>query len=106
MGKASREYNISDPTSRIYFSSDFPKKAWIIVGKTDLDGLGKVWPNTSGLEASPCAGIIRPGFWQGATGPLLVSHFQTRFRRSTDVPDNIVQNQPGSDLVLADSVMF
>ena len=57
---------MSNPTSRICFSSDFPKKAWIILGKTDLDGLGKVWPHTSGLEASRCAGIIGPGFWQGA----------------------------------------
>ena len=71
-----------------------------------LDGLVRVWINASGLEACRCAGIIGPGFWQGATGPLLVSHFQTRFRRSTDVPDNTVQNQPGSDSVLADCVMF
>ena len=71
---------------------------------SDLDGLVRVWPNTSGLEASRCAVIIGPGFWQDATGPLPVSHFQTRFRSSTDVPDNIVQNQPGSDLVLADCV--
>ena len=71
---------------------------------SDLDGL--VWSNASGLEASRFAGIIWPGFWQDATGPLPFSHFQTRFRSSTDVPDNIVQNQPGSDLVLADCVRF
>ena len=61
---------------------------------SDLDGLVGVWLNTSGLEASQCAGIIWPGFWQDASGPLPVSHFQTRFRSSTDVPDIIVQNQP------------
>ena len=33
-------------------------------------------------------------------------HFQARFCSSTDVPDNIVQSQPGSDLVLADCVRF
>ena len=44
----------------------------------------------------------RAGFWQDATGPLPVSHFQTRFRSFTNVPDNIIQNQPESDLVLAD----
>ena len=71
---------------------------------SDLDGLVKVWTNASGLEASWCARITRPGFWQDATGPLPVSHFQTRFRSSTDVPDSTVQNQPGSDLVLADCV--
>ena len=71
---------------------------------SDLGGLVRVWPNTSGLEASRCAGIIWPCFWQDATGPLPVSHFQTRFRSSRDDPDNIVQNQPGSDFVLAVTV--
>ena len=42
---------------------------------SDLDGLVRVWPNRSGLEASRCAGIIGTGFWQDATGPLPVSHF-------------------------------
>ena len=73
---------------------------------SDLDGLVRVWPNAPGLEASWCAGIIWPGFWQDTTGPLPVSHFQTRFRSSTDVPDNTVQNHPGSCLVLADCVRF
>ena len=73
---------------------------------SDLDGLVRVWPNTSGPEAGRCAGIIWPGFWQDATGPLPVSYFQTRFRSSADVPDNIVQNQPRSDLVLSDCVRF
>ena len=73
---------------------------------SDLGGLVRVWPNASDLEASRCAGIIWPGFCQDATGPLPVSHFQTRFRSSTDVPDNIVQKQPGSNLVLADCVRF
>ena len=73
---------------------------------SDLDGPVSVWPNASGLEASLCARIICPGFWQDVTGPLPVSQFQTRFRSSTDVLDNIVQNQPGSDLVLADCVRF
>ena len=73
---------------------------------SDLDGLVRVWPNASGLEASLCEGIIRPGFWQDAAGPLPVSHFQTRFHSSRDVPDHTVQNQPWSDLVLADCVRF
>ena len=65
-----------------------------------------VWSNASGQEASWCAGIIGPSFWQNATCPLPVSHSQTRFRSSTDVPDNIVQTQPRSALVLADCVRF
>ena len=42
---------------------------------------------------------------QESTGPL-PPHFQVRFRSSTNDPDNTVQNQPGSDLVLADCVRF
>ena len=73
---------------------------------SDLDGLVRVWPNASGLEASWCAGIIWPGFWQDATSLLPVSHFQTQFHSSTDIPDNIVQNQLWSSLVLVDCVRF
>ena len=102
----------------VYARSDFPHPFQFSFSKegpdqfvqnrpgSDLDGLVRVWPNTSGLEASWCAGIIGTGFWQDVTGPLLVSHFQTRFRSSTDIPDNILQNQPESDLVLADCVRF
>ena len=73
---------------------------------SDLDGLVRVWPHTSGLEASYCVGIIRPGFWHDASGPLPISHFLNRFHSPTDDPDNTVQNQPGSSLVLADCVRF
>ena len=73
---------------------------------SSLGGLARVWPNASGLEASRCTGIICPGYRQDATCPLPVSDFQTRFRSSTDIPDYIIQNQPGSDLVLADCVRF
>ena len=69
---------------------------------SDLDGFARVWPITHLVSA----GTIGPGFWQDATGLLLVSHFQTRLRSSTYVLDNIIQNQPGSDLVLADCARF
>ena len=42
---------------------------------SSLDGLVRIWPNASGLEASLCAGIIRPGFWQG------FMHILTRTRK-------------------------
>ena len=71
-----------------------------------LDGLARVWLHSSGLKASWCTGIIGPGFWQDATGLLLVSHFQTRLRSSTDVPDNSIQKKPRADLVLADCTGF
>ena len=94
-----------DPTSRIGFCSIFPKKTWIILCKTDLDpiwmaqsGFGQtrlVWKQAGVQEsAGPVSGRTQQS-------PLPVSHFETRFRSSTDVPENIVQNQPGSHSVLA-----
>ena len=98
---------------RAYAESDFPfqfrfsKEGMnLTVQNRPRSDLVRVWLNTSSLEASWFAKIIWPGFWQKATGALPVSHFQTRIRSSTDVLDNIVQNQPGSDLVLADCVKF
>ena len=61
---------------------------------SDLDGLARVCLNSSGLKASRCAGISGSGFWQDATGPLPVSHFQTRFRSSTDVRILLCQTGP------------
>ena len=69
--------------------------------RSNLDGLVRVWPNTSGLEASWCAGMIRP-----FSGRMQPACYQTWFHSSTNVPDNPVQNQPWSDLVLADCVRF
>ena len=87
----------------VYAESDFPRPFQFRFSKEgmdhivrnrpgyNLDGLVRLWPNASGLEASRCAGIIWPSFWQDATGQLPVPHLQTRFRSSTDVLDNIVQ---------------
>ena len=77
-----------DPTSRIHFSSVFPKKAWIILRKTDPD---------------PGHGLARH-IWSGSK--LVCKNHLARFRSSTDVPDHIVQKPPGSDLVLAGCVRF
>ena len=102
----------------VYAGSDFPHPFQFCFSKegvghsmqnrpgSDLDGLARVWLHSSGLKASWCAGITGPGFWQESTGPLLVSRFQTQMHSSTDVLDNIIQNQPGADLVLADCVRF
>ena len=92
------------------FQYRFPKKAWII-RRTDPDpiwmacaGFGQThldWKQAGVQESlGPVSGRTQPARYQP------VSHFQTRFRSSTDVPDNIVQNQTGSDLVLADCVRF
>ena len=92
--------------------SDFPHPIQFRFSKEGMDHIvwnrswsdlgGRVWPNASGLEASWCAGIIRPGFWKDATRPLPIFYFQTRLQSSTDVADHTVQNQPRSDLALAD----
>ena len=53
--------------------------------RSNLAGLVtvSVWWNASGLEANRCAEIIRPGFWQDATGLLPVFHFQAWLQWST-----------------------
>ena len=60
----------------------------------------------SGLDAIQYARIMGAGFWQNTTSLLPVSHFQTLLHYSIDGLDHIVQNQPRSDLVLADCVRF
>ena len=88
---------------------------------SDLDGLVRIWPNSSAPEASWCTRFIRPG-----SGRVQPAHYQfPTFRLSSVLPqtaqmilcktspdqdriitslDHIVQNQPGSSLVLADCV--
>ena len=99
-----------DPTCHIHLSSvSFPKKAWIMLCKTHPDlvwmawsGLGQthlVWKQAGGQES---LAQLRAE----STDLLPVSHFQTHFCSFTDVPDNIVQNQPGSDFLLANSIRF
>ena len=97
---------MSDPTSRIQIGSDLPKKARVLSYKKARFRSG--WPRIvtakriSSTSKPVCIRIIWPGFWQNATSPLPVSHFQTRQPSSTDGPDLILQNQSGSNLVLAD----
>ena len=98
------------PTSRIHFSSVFPKKAWIILGKT-ATRIPSGWSGQSLAKHIWSGSKLvcrnhRARFLAGRNRPANISHFQTRFRSSTEVPDNIVQIQPGSDLVLADCVRF
>ena len=75
--------------------------------KTDLD---LIWMSWSGFGQThlvrKLVGVQESsGLVSGRTKQARY-HFQTRFRSSTDVPDNIVQNQRGSDLVPADCVRF
>ena len=64
------------------------------------------WPGKFLAGSKPVCNNHRARFWQNATAPLSVSHFQTRLRSSADRPDHTVQNRPGYDLVLADCVRF
>ena len=75
----------------VYAGSHFPHliQFRFSLYKTDPGPIWVAW-SASGLEASRCAGIIRPGFWQVATGPLPVFHFQTRSQSSADIRDHIV----------------
>ena len=83
------------------FQFRFPKKAWTILRKTDPGPIWMVWSGfgqtlpvrkQAGVQESlgPVSGMTQPARYQ-------FLHFQTQFPSSTDVPDNIVQNQPGSD---------
>ena len=66
-----------------------------------------VWPKSRSCSGSkPACKNHRARFWQNVTGPLPVSHFQTRLHSSTGGPNHTVQNRPGSDWVLADCVRF
>ena len=87
------------------FSSVSPQKAWIILCKTDThpawSGFGQtplVWKRAGVQESSgPVSGRRQPARYQFPT-----------FRLGSVLPQTsrliIVQNQPGSDLVLADCV--
>ena len=89
-----------------FFSSkegqDHIVKNW---SRSNLDGRVRFWASTSCPEASQCARLIRPGLAE-CNRPSTNFQFQTLLRSATDGPDHIVQNQPGSDWVLADYVRF
>ena len=99
-----------DPTSRIQFGSVFfQRKPGSNCAKPTRIRSGwplQVWGKHIVFTSKPVYNNHQAWFWQNATGPLPVSHFQTRLRFSTDGPDYVVQNQAGSDLVLADCVRF
>ena len=63
-----------EPASCIQFGCVFPKKAQIILWKTnqgsDLDGLVRFWEDAPCPEASWSGRIIGPSFWPNATGLL------------------------------------
>ena len=99
-----------DPTSRIHFSPIFPKKARIILCKTDLDPIWMVWSGfgqtrlvwkQAGVQESlvPVSGRTQPARYQFPT-----------FRRGSVLPQTsrikLCKTSPGSDIVLADCARF
>ena len=98
-----------DPTPHICFSSVFPKKAWIILCKTTPDPIWMAW---SGFGQTHL--VWKQAGVQESSGPVsgrmqLARYQIPTFRLSSvlpDILDNIVRNQPRSDLVLADCVRF
>ena len=104
--------HMPDPASRIRFSSVFLKKASIILCSTGLDLKWMAWSGfgqthlvqkQAGLQESstgPVSGKTQPSLCQ------FLTFTQTPLRSSTGGPDVIVQNQLGSDLVLAECVRF
>ena len=96
------------PTSCTHFSSIFPKKAWIALRKTDLDPIWMVWSGSGEThqKASRCAGIIRSSFWQDTTSPLPVFPPSDSVLFFQKCPRQYLQNQPESNLILADCVGF
>ena len=96
------------PTSDLVLSF-FPKKAWIISFKTNPDLIWiacRVLAKCIWSGSKPMYKNHQAQFWQNTTGLLPVSLFQTQLHSSTDCPDDIVQNQLGSDLVLTDYIRF
>ena len=91
----------------VYAGSDILHPIRFNSSKEGLDGLVRFQPSASGLEASQCARIFAP-----TSGRIPLAHCQFLiFRLGCSLPqmawmDHTVQNQPGSDLVLADCVRF
>ena len=94
----------SDLTSHIRFGSVLWKRAQIRLHKTGL-GFGQMHL-VQNCGSKPVCKNHRARFWQNAISLLPVSHFQTQLCSSADNRDHTVQNQPRSDLVLADRVGF
>ena len=99
-----------DPTSRIRFRSVFFQRrhgsycAKPTCIRSGWPGQGLAKRNWSGRRLVCRNHLAR--FLAERNRPATISLFQTQFRFSTGVPDNIVQSQPGSDLVLVNYVRF
>ena len=102
----------------VYAGSDFPHPFQLRFSEegmghiaqnrpgSDLGGLVIIWPKRIWSGSKRVCRNQQARFLPDRYRPATSSHFQTRFCSSTDVTDNIVQNHPGSDLVLADRVRF
>ena len=76
--------------------------------RSDVDGLARVWLNSLGLKASWCAGIMGlvPGRVQPACYLFPIFRFGCVLSQMSPIVVVFIQNQPESDLVLADCARF
>ena len=95
----------------VYAGSDFSHPILFCSSKEGMDYTVQNWPGSDleGLvsflqthlvwkqaDVQELSGPV----WAKGNRPLPASSFQTRLRSSTQGPDRILQNQPGSDIVL------
>ena len=100
---------VSDPTSRIRFGSVLLKRhgsQCAYPARIRRGWPGQVLAKRGWSGNKPVCKNHRTRFWLDATGPVPVPHFKTQLPASTDGTDHIVQNRPGSGLVLADCARF
>ena len=92
------------PGRIVYAGSDF---SHAILSRSSKEGLDHIVSHQVSAKriwsgSKPVCKNHRAQFWQNTNGPLPLSHFQTRLHSFTDGLDHTVQNQTGSDWVLAD----
>ena len=95
----------------VYARSDFSHPFQIIIYLFFQRRQGSYCAEPTRIRSGWSGQGLAKQIWSGSKpvcrNHLTVSHFQTRFRSfATDVSDNAVPNQPGSDSVLADCVRF
>ena len=99
-----------DTTSCIQFGSVLPNKALIVLSSTGLVLIWMAWSGFGQMHLVPKHASVQESLGQvlaecnqpATTVP--VSQYQTQLCSSTDDPDHIVQNKPGSSLVPAGCV--
>ena len=93
--------NMPDLTEAFWLQPVMQKPAWIQSGWSGQVLAKCIWSGSQLVCKNHWA-----QFWHKTTGLLPGFHFQIQLRSFTDGPDHSVQNQPKSDLMLAECVRF